>query len=262
MRNPSVTSSTDLTSRGIDRSAGWESHTLGEITEPGLAPEELLVISACLEPGDATFQQLRETLSQDELERAARFRFEAHRRQFIAARGILRTIVSRLENVPAGAVRFHYGEHGKPYIDGDLRFNMSDSGDRAIFAFVRGREVGIDIEKVRQLRDAVALARRFFAEGEAQRVLGARETDRAFFTCWTRKEAYIKARGEGLSMPLDSFEVSVDPADAPRLLSARLDPSETSRWRMEALDPEPGYIAALVVEGPALRMRRVSLRFD
>lgn len=252
-----------------NRSAGrttvdspWESRTLEELAAARLAQEELFVVSTSLDVGEKWLETLRRTLSPDELERAARFRFDSHRRQFTIARGILRTILGGWLELPPAAVSFRYAEYGKPFIDGEIQFNMSDSGDRALYAISRGRVIGIDLERIRHLRDAAALAQRFFAKGESERVVRSAEIERAFFTCWTRKEAYIKARGEGLSMPLDSFEVSVDPEDEPRLISATLDPAETTRWRMEALDPLPGYIAAIVYEGPAPRMRKVSLRFD
>ncbi len=227
-----------------------------------LTEGEVVIWSASLEPGEFWLDRFRSVLSTDEVDRADRFRFEKHRRRFTAARGILRFLLAAQTGTSPESIRFGYETHGKPFIEGAIRFNMSDSGPFAVYAMTLGKEVGIDIEQIREIHDAGALARRFFAPGEAEIILRT-ETDQrsAFFTCWTRKEAYIKARGEGLSMPLDSFEVSIDPAERPRLVSAAIDPAEVTRWSMDAFTPATGYIAAIVIEGSA-RLRHCVVSFE
>ena len=199
---------------------------------------------------------LSATLDADERRRAARFAIERDRRRFVVARGALRTVLGRyLETSPA-AVRLGYGQYGKPQLDrGDatpaLTFNVSHAGDRALIAVTGGRAVGVDLEEIRPDFATMDVARRFFAPAEVaalwslppdQQVVG-------FFNCWTRKEAYVKARGEGLSAPLDRFVVSVAPGEPAALLRSDIDPREVARWSLRALDLGSDYVGALAVEG-------------
>ncbi len=200
-------------------------------------------------------------LSEDERERAARFRFEHLRYSFTCARGALRVLLGGYLGIAAAAVEFGYGSNGKPFLkSGDsIRFNASHSGDWAVFAFASGCDVGIDVEKVRPLPDMADIARNYFcrAEWEALMSLPAEEREAAFFRCWTRKEAYIKATGEGLSAPLDAFQVTLD-ADAPaRFLHIGHDESAAAEWTLEDLRVAPGYAAALACRGT---QRRISIQ--
>jgi len=138
-----------------------------------------------------------------------------------------------------------------------LRFNLSHSHGLALVAVTRGREIGVDIEWVRPGMSDERIAERFFSTGEvrALRKLPERLQDEAFFNCWTRKEAYIKAKGEGLSMPLSDFEVSLRPEESAALLSTKRDPQEASRWLICELFPAPGFVAALVVETGDWKLR-------
>ncbi len=202
-------------------------------------------------------ERLRQALSADERERAARFVFAKDRDRFVAARGILRDILGNYLGQPGGALRFEYGPYGKPALAGEprgLRFNVSHSGDLALVAVTRGQEIGIDVEAVRPERADEQLARRFFSPREVAALLALPEAERgaAFFACWTRKEAYIKARGDGLSIPLDAFDVSLAPGEACALLRASGD--DPARWALRALDTGPGYAAALAVEGHGWRL--------
>ena len=199
-------------------------------------------------------ERLRRYLSSDELARAAKFLFEPHRRRFVAARGILRDVLARYLGCIPAALQFRYGPHGKPEVDSaglDLRFNLSHAGDVALVAVARGREVGIDVERIRPEAATDAIARRFFSprEVEALAALTPAERLEAFFRCWTRKEAYIKARGEGLRIPLSSFDVSI--GREPALLAMRGAPEEGARWTLAGLQPGPGYVGALAYEGDA-----------
>lgn len=210
---------------------------------------------ARLDQPAAVVGTLNRTLSDDERARAVRFRSDRHRERFIVCRAAQRQVLARYTGVRPEVVGFQYSTHGKPSLDMSehgrhVRFNTSNSGDLAVFAVAAEREVGVDVEVDRSVRDALALARRFFssAEFEALRALPAESRQQAFLTCWTRKEAFVKAVGLGVTMPLSSFDVGVGPEVA-ALLSTRPDPGEAQRWSMHSLDAGPGYYGALVVEG-------------
>ena len=201
------------------------------------------------------------TLAPDEQGRAARFHFQKDRDHFIAARGLLRAILSRYLTRRPDELSFSYSAHGKPSLasehGSDVRFNVSHSHGVALFAFARGRDLGVDLEWVRADVAEEQIAERFFSACEvaALRALAAVEQAAAFFNCWTRKEAYIKARGEGLSLPLDQFDVSLAPGEPAALLCTRVMEDEVSRWSMIELAPGAGFKAALVAEGRDWRLR-------
>ena len=190
-------------------------------------------------------------LSNDERERARRFVFDVHRRRFVACRAWLRRcLAERLDRRPE-SVGFEYGPVGKPALagGGPVRFNVSHSDRYALLAMTEGAEVGVDIELLRPLSDMAALAARVFSAGE-RAVLAQVPADRrveAFFAGWTRKEAYIKARGEGIAL-LGSIEVALAPGEAPRLIHVEGQPDEPQRWSLEALSPIAGVAAAVCVE--------------
>ena len=191
--------------------------------------------------------QLTRIISVEEAQRAERFIFERDRARFIVAHAALRGILARYTGQDATALVFGVAEKGKPYLAEHprVRFNLSHSGSFAMVAVALDREVGVDIECVRPERSTDGIAARFFAPAEVQELDGTPEAFRvaAFFACWSRKEAYIKARGEGLGIALDSFVVSLgEKAD---LLAAE----DRERWSMCALQAPAGYAAALVVEG-------------
>ena len=221
-----------------------------------LSSAEVHVWRACLDPDASCVEHLQRTLSADESHRAARFHFPRDRRRFIVARGVLRDILGRYLGVPPSELGFRYSSYGKPALAdaGDeegLRFNISHSHEMALFAVTRGREIGVDIEYLRREIACEEIAERFFSihERASLRALPAEAKHQAFFNCWTRKEAYIKAHGEGLSLPLDQFDVSLAPGEPAALLATRGDPREALRWSLQALTPGPGYVAALAVEG-------------
>lgn len=196
-------------------------------------------------------------LAADEQAWAERFYFEKDREHFIVAHGVLRAILGRYLNRAPESLSFCYSAHGKPSLAGNaIRFNMSHSHGIALYAVTRGREVGIDIERIRSNVEVEEVAERFFSQREVAklRTLPAGVQREAFFNCWTRKEAYIKARGEGLSLPLDQFDVSLAPGEPVALLGTRPDPSEAARWSLRELPPTPGYVAALAVAGQGWRL--------
>jgi 4'-phosphopantetheinyl transferase len=202
---------------------------------------------------EARWQNL---LSPDEGERAFRFRFAVDRRRYAISRGVLRTILgSYLTSDPAG-VAFSYSQREKPslappHCDSRITFNISHSGGITLLAFTRHRDIGVDVEHIGRKSDLEAIARRFFSAHEQEQffALPAEQRSQAFFRCWTRKEAYIKATGDGLSLPLSEFDVSIALGHQDALLATRPDGSETARWSMREVSAGAGYVGALCVRG-------------
>jgi len=226
--------------------------------DPAASPVAVDVWRIALDPGESAVDRLAATLTTDELARADRLRVPGGRGRFIAGRGALRAILGRYLGVPADRLAFRYGGRGKPALPGTgLEFNLTHSGGLALLAVAGGRAVGVDIEEARPMPDADRLVERFFSPREVAdyRALPAAERPAAFFRCWTRKEAYMKATGLGLGQPLDGFDVALAPGDLPRLLAVAGRPDEADRWSMVDLNPGPGYAAALMVEGAAGAIR-------
>ncbi|HIK29072.1 MAG TPA: 4'-phosphopantetheinyl transferase superfamily protein [Oscillatoriaceae cyanobacterium M7585_C2015_266] len=198
-------------------------------------------------------ERLAAVLSEDELQRAEGFYLDRDRHRFIVGRGILRTILARYLNKEAREIKFCYGCRGKPALansNKQLYFNVSHSGGIALYAIAHKREVGIDIEQIREMPDAVAIATQFFSEREnaALYALPAEQRLQAFFHAWTRKEAYLKAKGDGLAQPLNSVEVSLAPGEPAQLLRIDGSPAAASRWALADINPAPGFAAALATE--------------
>ena len=203
-----------------------------------------------LEASEGPFEQLSTWLSPDETARAARFRFDKHRRAFVLGRAALRALLGRHLGVPAAQVSFSYGPKGKPALADathPLRFNASNSGNLAAIAITEGCEIGVDIEQRRPVPEIERIAERFFAPQEAAELMALPEALRTqgFFNCWTRKEAYIKAVGDGLSVPLDGFRVTLRPGAAAQLLDLGGSREAARGWTMHDFFPEPGYAGAV-----------------
>ena len=217
-----------------------------------LAAGEVAVHRIDLRMGCGDLEGVEGVLSPDERERAARFCFAGQRERFVLARSFLRVVLSRYGAGRPKEIRLSYGPKGKPALvsGAGLEFNLSHSGDVALVAVARGSAVGIDVERIRPNPNGCTIASRFFSprEAEALRRVPAAETSAAFYRCWTRKEAYVKARGEGLSLPLDSFEVSLEMRGFSLLLATRPDPEEARRWWVMDLNVGSGYAAALAIE--------------
>lgn len=204
----------------------------------------------------AALPDLQTVLSPDELDRAARFRFEQDSRHFIAARGWLRAVLARyLDTSPAG-LRFDYGARGKPVLSAgcDLRFNLSHSHDLALLAVTKKRELGIDVEFIKESIVGPEIAECFFSAAEIAelRALPREQQRAAFFAGWTRKESYIKGTGAGLFGPLDRFTVSLA---ADESLRVHDDEREAARWTLCSLHLGEGYAGALAVQGSDWRLR-------
>lgn len=207
-------------------------------------------------------ESLRSWLAPDEIERAERFHFTRDRASFIIAHAMLRTILAVYLKLNPAQLRFTSSAYGKPALfDEDnateLRFNLSHSHELALYVVARKREVGIDVEHIRADFAQEEIADRFFSSTEqaALRALSSDERIASFFHCWTRKEAYIKARGEGLSFPLERFDVSINPCDERATLNVHEAPDETARWSLQSLMPDTGYAAAIAVEGHDWNLR-------
>lgn len=220
-----------------------------------LADDEVHVWRISLELSASNAAKFWLTLSSDERERAERFHFEVDRRRSVVARGVLRLLLGKVLNLPADSLRFEYDEFGKPRListqEQRLRFNVSHSGDLILIAITKDRAVGVDVERIRADIDLDKVAARFFSPNEYKSLglLTGPIRYEAFFACWTRKEAYLKARGDGLSMPLDQFDVSFLPNEEARLLETRQDPQEAERWRLLPVSAPSGYVATVAAQG-------------
>jgi 4'-phosphopantetheinyl transferase len=214
---------------------------------------------------DYAADNLKVMLAADELARAARFHFDKDRNHFIVARALLRKLLAAYLDTNAGELQISYAEKGKPSVEesrrGSLKFNVAHSHGLGIYAFSWNREVGIDLEFIREDLADEQIAERFFSQSEIQslRELPAELRKQAFFDCWTRKEAYIKARGEGLSIPLDEFDVSLAPGEEAALLCNHKNPGEVTRWSMQSVAVPSGYVGALVVQGQDWKLKTFTL---
>jgi 4'-phosphopantetheinyl transferase len=227
-----------------------------------LAEKDLHIWRADLDLPIIGFQKLYQTLSVDERVRAKRFHFEKDRRRFIVGRGILRMVLSCYLSVEPYQLQFCYGKNGKPALadtfgKGSILFNMSDSEGLALYAFARDHEIGVDIEHIRYIPEMDQIAEQYFSarENAVFRSLPESKKREAFFSFWTRKEAFMKAKGEGLGLGLNQVEVSLTPGEQATLLSVNSNPQEASRWSLQDLDPGPGFTAALAVQGHGCQLK-------
>lgn len=212
------------------------------------------VRSLCLLSCRHRTEQLAQYLCTSELEKAARFHFRADYDRYVAARAFLRLQLAAFLRCDPESLRFQYTSHGKPYIENcAIEFNISHSGNWVLFAFTRSAEVGVDIEQMRPLPDMQEVAKHHFAASEFAQWEATPELNRleAFYQCWTRKESFIKALGEGLSCPLDSFEVTFGSHEPARLASVDGDEALATRWWMADLGGFAGYAAAVTVRRSA-----------
>jgi 4'-phosphopantetheinyl transferase len=195
-------------------------------------------------------------LSNEEKQRSSRFHFTVDRQRFVTSRAVLRMLLAAYLNLKPSDIAFSYSEKEKPflaspYADTGLTFNVSHSGEVALLAFTRLRRIGVDVEVLRDNIEIEQIARRFFSAREQEELAGLKSDDkpRGFFRCWTRKEAYIKAVGDGLSLPLAQFDVTLGSTLKSVLLATRPDPDEASHWLLQEINAGDGYAAALCVEG-------------
>jgi len=222
-----------------------------------LAPTQVHVWCASLDQPPIRSEELAEWLSPDERAHARRLRSEESRSHYINSRGLLRVLIGGYLGMEPSGVQFSIGPHGKPDVGSAggaslLQFNLSHSEGLVLFAFASRWRVGIDVERIHPISDLDAIIERFFSHREAaqMRALPKERKMDAFFAAWTRKEAYLKAIGDGLTRPLQAVEVSVMPGEPAQLLCVHGNHKETERWRIAELRPAADYTAALVVEAP------------
>jgi len=223
-----------------------------------LADDEVHVWHISLDLLDKVLGSLLELLDADEKNRAARFKFPAGHNQFVASHAFLRTVLGRYLQIGPRDIRFRTSTHGKPELTaGDLRFNLSHTEAAAVVAIARHWPVGVDVEKLRENLEPLELADRFFSRQEAEWLRAQPDSQRipAFFACWTAKEAYIKACGGGLSIPLAGFSVIPSSGHAELKLEIYGKPDESEGWSMWQLDLGAGLRSALAVEGKNLTVR-------
>lgn len=219
-----------------------------------IAEGEVHLWRATLDLPPGRTREYKRFLSRDELARANRFVVRSARDRYTVARAVLRSLLSRYISAPPADLRFSYTDYGKPDLARpatSLRFNVSHSHDLAVYALTAGLPVGVDVEYLhrRAVVDRLKIAHRFFSDREynALASMPPYRRDQAFLACWTRKEAFVKAIGQGLSCPLDQFDVTVDPNEPAELLATHWDVSDAQRWTMASFDSGPDYIGALAV---------------
>jgi 4'-phosphopantetheinyl transferase len=227
------------------------------VEAPRLGADEIHLWRVRLDQPAEVYRACLDTLTPDESERAGRFHFNRHRQQFVIARGALRSVLGHYLGRPPSQLRFSYSAFGKPEVEGEegrecLRFNLSHAEGVALIALTRGREVGVDVEVVRQEFPGLEIAENFFSAREVETLRSIPEEARAaaFFLYWTRKEAYIKALGEGLSHPLRQFSVSLGDGESSVLAEPEGVAPEASVWTVKGLSVGGSHAAAVAFRGP------------
>jgi len=199
----------------------------------------------------AKLESYHALLSQDEKIRSGRFKFDRDKECYVISRGILRLLLSTYLKLSPEDLVFGYTDFGKPFLSNDsaIKFNISHSGNMAVFAFARNQEVGVDIEQIKDNFEVLELAHNFFSKNEIEVLENQSKEDlpRAFFRCWTRKESFIKAEGSGLSFPLDQFAVSLENDQQAELLNTQWDSKEKDHWQLFSFIPAQEYIAAVAI---------------
>lgn len=224
-----------------------------------LLEQDVHIWFAPLDRTSAELKSLETLLSRDEIARAGRFAFPVDRDRYVAGRGILRRLLGSYVGPEPQNITFVYGEQGKPALANEnssgssefLAFNVAHTRSHAVFAFTRLPAIGIDLECTDREMDFTAVAQRFFSAHEVRELgsLPGAQRSEGFFLCWTRKEAYVKARGGGLQIPLDSFDVSLTPGETPRLRAA-----DGGRWLLATFAHEPNCVGAVVVTQPVMEI--------
>ena len=214
------------------------------------------------ELGEQQVQEYKKSLSVAELARAEKFTTDYKYKEFIVARGLLRQVLSRMTGLDICGFDFNHGKHGKPYLDSNvagknIAFNVSHSHGMALVAITPGGRLGVDLEKIRPEVEWQALAKRFFSAAEFQALNGCPDDSRlkSFFTCWTRKEAFVKAVGDGIARGLREFDVSIDPDESAGLLNIRWQGEDAADWTIKNIPVRGNYAAALAVDRPDCRVR-------
>ncbi len=207
------------------------------------------------------YQDMESLLSEEERKRAERFHYDIHRVRFTVARATLRLILAKYLSQAPKEIQFGYGINGKPGLASpnplQIEFNLSHSEDAVVIAVCREAAVGVDIESIKPNREILRIARRFFSKHEYTVLQSLPKTQRlsGFYNCWTRKEAFVKAVGSGLYMPLDAFAVTLNPHEPARLLWMKGEPDAAEKWSLYSWQPTENFTAALAVKKPHAQLR-------
>jgi 4'-phosphopantetheinyl transferase len=222
------------------------------ITSINIKPNEVHFWQCSFDANKVRVPHYKSLLAQDELIRAEKFKFEIDRERYVISRGILRMLLGEYLNENPQKIKFNYTTYGKPMLQNksSLAFNISHSGNKAVFGFVTDVEIGVDVEKVKTDFNVLDIARNFFSPKEIESLENQQKEllHRAFFRCWTRKEAFIKAEGSGLSFPLDAFSVSLDNDKKTELLETNWNTSERQHWKLFSFPLNEEYITAVAIQ--------------
>ncbi len=230
---------------------------------PGLTGTDVHVWSAPLRVPSRVRRAMRSLLAADEIAKADRIVVPEKREQSVVSRGTLRRLLGLYTGTDPSDLAFEYSKDGRPSLVDDesaIEFNVTHSGDLLLVAMTRRGVLGVDVELVRDDIDHSGVGERFFSPAERKRLARAVDPHAAFFRCWTRKEALLKARGTGLMTPLHQFDVTLLSDEVPRVVATRFEPPERRRWTLIHLRPHRSYVGALCLEGPARRVR--GLRYN
>jgi 4'-phosphopantetheinyl transferase len=221
-----------------------------------LSGDDVHIWCTCLNFPHGLIERMAQILSNDELKRAERFHFRRHRTRFIAAHAFLRKLLAEYANIEAKRITFEYGSNGKPFLSEKfsqekIRFNLSHSRDYALMAFARNREIGVDLEYIKEFADMYTVAKQVFSskDNAVLQLLAETERMKAFYTFWTRKEAYLKAIGKGLSAALDTIDISSDSLDESIIVLSEGTTEGQNQWTIQDLNPLAGFAAAFAIEG-------------
>jgi 4'-phosphopantetheinyl transferase len=227
-----------------------------------LADNEIHVWATVLAAPANILESFARSLSPDETERARKFKFEKHRNRYIAGRGALRAMLGQYLDVHPSRLRFVYLENGKPmlaeeFASAGIHFNLAHTGELALMALTRIGQVGVDVECVRPVKNVDELVARFFSPRENELFQKVPDADKpaAFFNLWTRKEALLKATGEGITRSLSLVEVSFLPGEAARLISISGDAAKAAQWIVRELSPAKGYTAAVAIQAQDVQVQ-------
>lgn len=223
-----------------------------------LSADHIDIWSTHLDLSEQEVKAFAQTLSADEISRAKKFTFANKYREYVVSRGLLRAALASLTSNRAKDFHFDYTEHDKPYLQSvDISFNVSHSHDFALVAIGLKRNIGVDIEKIRENVEYEKLAKRFFSgfEHAALMQVPKRQRERVFYTIWTRKEAFVKAIGKGIAFGLSEFDVSIEADEPAALLRTRWDEKAVEKWKLANISVEDGYVAALASDGGDFDLR-------
>ena len=228
-----------------------------------LQPRQVDIWRIHLDLGLDSVKPFESTLSADETRRAASFHFDKDRNRYVLAHYGMRHVLGRYLKTEPAHLEFSIDPNGKPALHGrKLEFNLSHSGSFALVAVTAHRPIGVDVERMREAISSHSIARQYFSPVEVAELetVPSEQRELAFFTCWTRKEAFIKAQGLGLSLPLDSFDVSLTPNKPAILREVRPQPQEAERWILRSLDVAPRYAGAVAVQNADAKGQSLEFR--